>query len=219
MLLKVPNNDTHYKKYKAGVYNNEIMFYKQILSQYESPILIEGGANVGFFSRKLANDCGEIHCFEPVSEVFNCLEHNTADLENVYVNKLGLYDENCQKEIHVSTSHCQGSSLDSRIVNRFGKIFSEKKEKIDLIKLSDYLKNAGLDRVHLVKLDIEGSEINVIRELFESGQLFDNIVFESYFMEDIESIGKIVENKPDFFMEKRQIKGISQPMYHIRRRK
>jgi FkbM family methyltransferase len=206
-----PNNDKHFLKYMSGDYLPEVNNYIQILSKYSDPIYVDVGSNIGYFAVSLAPFSKEVHCFEPVSYLYDFLCSNTGDITNIITNKLGISNENKLTEIILSSAHHQGSTIDPRIIRRFKKVFeNSSKETIGIINLYDYINNKRIQEIHLLKLDCEGMEYMAILGLKEKIDIVKNIVFESFFEEDIQKIKKYVE-KYGFYMTK--FYGIGGPMF------
>ena len=83
-------------------------------------------------------------------------------------------------------------------------------EKIEIINLYTYISTKKIKKIDLLKLDCEGMEYMAILGLKDTIDIVNNIVFESYFLEDIKNIEKHGE-KYGFKMSK--FKGIGGPMF------
>ena len=91
-------------------------------------------------------------------------------------------------DISVSVKHCQGSTLDDRIEDRFPHIFNNKTETVQVVTLSDFMTEQNISNISLLKIDVEGLEPQVIKGAGELLSNIDNIIFESYFRKDIDEI-------------------------------
>ena len=215
--LQFPINDRHRGDYISGKYDNEVDIYREILKTFKDPIFVDVGSNVGFFSTILADDCKEVHSFEPVSKIFECLQVNTERYPNVKVNPLALGNEVTTANIFVSSSHSQGSTLDERTKNKFAKIFQTEEEQISITTLNKYMLDNNIQRVSLLKIDVEGFEGQVIEGTGNLLKCVDNIVFESYFVEDVERIKEYTKYS-GFEIERLSLQA-GGPMYLLRRSK
>lgn len=117
-------------------------------------IIIDAGAFVGdtalLFSQVTKGDC-EIHAFEVLEENLKLLRHNldTNGLAGrVRVCPLALSDSTGDS-VYIKTHSYQGAT------SIFG---GEQDTKIETITLDDYIANAGINRIDLIKMDIEGAE-------------------------------------------------------------
>lgn len=189
-----PDNDIHLKNYLKGKYLPELKYYEAILSKYDDPIFFDIGANIGYYSYCLSNICKKIYSFEPVNDVFVCLKENLKDKKNIDLYKVGISNEIKQQEMMISEAHCQGSSFDIRIQKQFNHIFNNKKEIIDLITLENFIEENNIKEIDLIKLDIEGAELKAILGLGDKIKYVKNIVFETYFVQDLKLIEKFSKN-------------------------
>lgn len=132
--------------------------FDQYCTQKFSPrpgdIIIDGGAFIGdtavLFNAKTAGNC-EIHAFELLDENLTLLNHNLKSngIEgNVIINKLALGDKS-----NVEVSIAQPTLQASTSLKWPGNI------KVQMIKLDDYVTERKLNRIDLIKFDIEGAEI------------------------------------------------------------
>ena len=119
------------------------------------------GANTGYYGI-LAGYLGKgkINCysFEPVKEFCDCL------LESIYLNHLedivkvfnfALGDKNSKEDLYLAGS---GSSLNKDFINKP----NLSKRRIEIKKLDDIVQDKNLEKPDFIKIDVEGSEYNVL---------------------------------------------------------
>lgn len=118
-------------------------------------VVIEGGANIGAHTVKLAQLAKRVICFEPLETSRTLLEHNLAlnNLDNVTVRSEGLSDvEGTASFSYVNKDNLGGAVLEAKAG--------------DVVLTSiDALQGVGDDnysRVDFIKLDIEGYEKKAI---------------------------------------------------------
>lgn len=133
----------------------------------KQPLIIDCGANIGAslcFFKKLYPD-SKIIAFEANPHTFKLLEKNAAQnkFNNVELHNIALHDQD--GEISFFISENIGTLVGSIREDRGGQTKLTVKAK----KLSDYLRQ--YDSVDAIKIDIEGAEINVIKDLFETGTI------------------------------------------------
>jgi FkbM family methyltransferase len=116
-------------------------------------IAIDCGANEGGFSRWLSeNTTTQVHAFEADPTLFTLL----PQLDRVTFHNLAIDGEAGTMELHRTEGYCssgfytgQGTSAGSVIVPK--------------IAFADFIRTQGIERVDLLKLDIEGSEIPLLK--------------------------------------------------------
>jgi FkbM family methyltransferase len=140
----------------------------------ENPIIIDCGANIGLSMLyfKKTHENAIIHAFEPDSKNFNYLKKN--------VDSYGWNDSVfCYKSL---VSNDQGYEFFEELGNAGSKIVNENQQnentsKIEKIKLKDFILNLNKN-IDFLKLDIEGSEFDVIPDLLEVFPKIDKMYIE-----------------------------------------
>jgi FkbM family methyltransferase len=132
-------------------------------------IIFDVGANVGDWVKTVLsiNPSAQIHCFEPSEKTFGILCSNKFS-ENVVLNQLGLGSKKEQKEFF---TYGDGSVINS-VYNRSGiasKPVSQETVLIDTV--SDYCREKNVEKIDLLKIDVEGGEFEVIKG---AGDLINN---------------------------------------------
>lgn len=141
----------------------------------ESPIIFDCGANIGmatlFFKWLYPNS--SIYCFEPQKSTFEILEKNIRNnnLKNVHYYNLALSNSNGFIEFYGE----DGSNLMSSIVQQRS---IGTKVEVECRKVSEFVQQP----VDLIKIDVEGAENLIIKDLTESKMLnkqnFKQIIME-----------------------------------------
>jgi FkbM family methyltransferase len=119
-------------------------------------IAIDVGANIGVWSLLAAERHPEIrvHAFEPVPEVAaHCQRHMAVNgLDTIVLNVAALAAENGTAPFYaIRTENTGASSLIRRRV-------PADKILVPVVTLDTYVTRAGLDRVDVLKVDVEGGE-------------------------------------------------------------
>lgn len=144
----------------AGHYEGHVML---ALGRALRPgsVCLDIGANVGVVTVFLARHCegGSVHSFEPSATTFAYLTANVAanHLTNVVAHQLGVYDQTSTQHLSVHPTHPGGA-----FVSETG-IREGAGETIDVVALDDWFLTSGLDRIDVVKIDVEGAELRVLR--------------------------------------------------------
>jgi FkbM family methyltransferase len=122
-------------------------------------VILDIGAHIGYFTllaAKLAPQ-GKVFAFEPVNGLFQKLEHHLKDnnLQNVTAINAAVSAIESTTTIYVSDDENTGMSSLQQPEN-----FSGKTESIKTISIDSWFQQ---DRLNLVKIDVEGNELNVLK--------------------------------------------------------
>ncbi|NJK47790.1 FkbM family methyltransferase [Candidatus Gracilibacteria bacterium] len=171
-------------KFNAGAYNLDTalgtyeMSVQETLSQYLKPgdIFYDIGANVGFFTilaAKLVGSSGKVYAFEPEAVNVATLQHNIQINRFTHVSAIAkaVSRTTGQAELLLAaysgghTLATVGSRADARdIIN------------IDVVSIDDLLKQKEIDPPTLVKIDVEGAEIDVLYGMTQTIQEYQPII-------------------------------------------
>ena len=150
---------------------SEATEYVWLLPQLVRPgdVCIDIGANLGYYSRplsRLAGSAGHIYAVEPVPVIGGVLRHNLRRCKNVDILPYALGSRNCSITMtndSVLTDGYFGTGRnrvdDSAAVREAGAATFE----AEMRRGSELF--GGLERIDFIKCDIEGYELNVMREL------------------------------------------------------
>jgi FkbM family methyltransferase len=125
-----------------------------------SGTFLDIGANVGFYSIILAGSLPDVivHAFEPVPDNFRVLETNVRvnpTRNKIVLNQLAVSDQCGTTTIALNgqLSHILQSVTDSQ----------SNVAEVDAISLDNYCQKNGIKNVRLIKCDVEGFELFVLR--------------------------------------------------------
>ena len=142
----------------------------QVLLSFVRPdsVFLDIGANVGFYTLQVGqrlSAAGRIYAFEPHPELSEILHHNVANLlldRAVACFSMALSDSNGTTKLHYPKGHLGGGS----IAPFGGRDWQVSTIESEVRRLDDVLgPNFTCD---LVKIDVEGYEINVLRGMAET---------------------------------------------------
>lgn len=157
-------NESMYRKlYFFGIYEpNETRALSRIIRPGD--VVIDIGANFGWYTTlfsDLIGKQGEIHSFEPVSQIFYELQRNVklnSSYNNFFLNQQALGDKVCMIQIHVFSElpcgHASISLLDRNDYTSYD---------CSMTTLDNYLSKRHMTNVQLIKCDVEGAEMLVIK--------------------------------------------------------
>jgi FkbM family methyltransferase len=141
-------------------YEPELNYLESVLSP--GKVFVDGGANFGIYTvlaSQLVGDSGRVLSFEPAAESFPILKHNVElnKMSNVKLFNLAISDkEENTRFYHIDNapnSYSLGSDVNSE--TNF--------EEVQTTTLDKVLSDEGIERVDLIKLDVEGAEELVLQ--------------------------------------------------------
>lgn len=152
----------------AAVERAERIFYLEYLR--EGMTVFDVGANVGeltlLFSR-FVGESGQIHSFEAAQVVFEKLETicRVAGRRNVTINHLALADKNGSLKLNVyDDAFSVFNSLAVRPLENYGlDLKPVGSEETNAVTLDDYCGQNGIEKIDLLKIDVEGAELQVLQ--------------------------------------------------------
>lgn len=158
--------------------NGEEVVLKSILLNKSNPVLFDVGANKGSYSHKAleVNGSTRIHAFEPNNKMFEIVQQKFINFENVNLNNCALGESNMTGMLFVPDSKDSLGSVHNR------KVFCEEVEiqSIRLQTIDSYISENGIEGIDLLKLDVEGHELSVLKGALQTIGLkqIRNIQFE-----------------------------------------
>jgi FkbM family methyltransferase len=128
--------------------------------------IIDAGANIGQFSNLITSRCPntalEIHCFEPGQDAFEQLQARFSNDTRLQLNNVALGAEPGAATLYSDTPASGLSSLTRRDLSHHGR-HMELSESVQVQTLDDYCAERGIDHIDLLKIDVEGHELDVLR--------------------------------------------------------
>lgn len=167
--------------------SGEQQVFKLIKKQFlrkASGVYLDCGANIGEYVLELVDNVNRnslIYAFEPGRIPFSELELKTKALKNVKVVQKGVGDKNETLELYSNAVNTKHSSMFRRDMSHWGQEFSLAiPEKIEIIRLDQFLIEKGHEHIDFMKIDVEGFEMNCLKGLgaFLTEGRVDMIQFE-----------------------------------------
>jgi FkbM family methyltransferase len=147
----------------GGRYQRELsVFSRRTLAQ--DAVVVDGGAHIGVVSILLASLCpaGRVYAFEPAEASRRHLVANLAanDITNVTVESSVLYDTDDDVVFDFDSVYPAGSHVGASGPG------------VAAVRLDTWAHERGIERLDLLKLDVEGSEIAVLAGAAETIRRF-----------------------------------------------
>jgi FkbM family methyltransferase len=154
-----------YQIFLTGMYAVEevqTMWFRNAVAR--GMIVLDIGAHVGYYTLQAAarvGSEGQVHSFEPISSSFEKLSRNIAinGFGNAMANRYIVHERSGQMSIIVGDRRNPGGSSLPSIDESDG----APQEIVDSITIDEYAERNGLREVHLAKIDVEGSELYVLK--------------------------------------------------------
>jgi FkbM family methyltransferase len=187
--------------YPFHMRQSDVFVLEEILlqGQYElessvrpTPTIIDAGANIGVSALWLlaCHPGATLHAFEPEPANFRLLRANIGSIDRVSVEQLA---------IGAATSTVTLNLADHGAMHSLKAVAADDKHSVtvDCIRLADYLALKEIDHVDLLKIDVEGSERDLLTGLGDRldavqvivGELHETLVDEAEFYRYLEGRG------------------------------
>src|SRR5690349_10084337 len=148
-------------------YGTDWLFDVDRVRSWKGPTtLIDVGANVGDFTARLASkypDC-TIWSLEPVSSTFATLSARVGGYSNVRARRLALSDSDGSAVMTASAASHVNRLLSAEVAATT----TERTESVTTTTLDALVRNEGIERIGLLKIDTEGHDVTVLRGATES---------------------------------------------------
>lgn len=146
-------------------------FNAEIAGLRPGDVAIDCGAHVGRFTAAMAESGAKVYAFEPNPDAFARLQDNVAPYANVECYQAAVTTESGPVRLYLhkyaATDPVHFSS-GSSLVESKRNVRKDRFTVVAGIGLADFLKS--LDRrVRLLKMDIEGAEVDVLNQLLDEG--------------------------------------------------
>lgn len=160
-------------KYQVNLPNGQ----KFIFDLDQGDYVIDCGANVGDITNFFQQIGAKVFAFEPNKHAFKILDKRYYNNKNVVcINKgVGSKDDAGIKKLFLHESAEENQVMYSTgcsIVKDKENVNSENYEEIEIVNLGLFIK--ALDKpVKVLKIDIEGAEVNLLNDLLDTGLIRD----------------------------------------------
>jgi FkbM family methyltransferase len=170
---------------------NETLFWQNIIKPKQ--YVFDIGANIGYYTLQAlarVGSEGRVFSFEPVAATFKKLRDNINlnNFSNAIIEKLALLDKRDKIELYIADETSIGSSSISMHVN-----FSGEKEFADAISLDEYVIEKNINKIDIIKIDVEGCESRVIEGMKNVMNSFKPLILIEVNQERLQTTGSSKE--------------------------
>ena len=158
--------------------------------------ILDIGANIGAYTfrfAKLAGPKGKVIAFEPMSWAFTKLKRNMElnNFGNVFLERLALSNrskDNQEVNFACSWPITDGGGSKHPLILRSTLM----RDVTNVITLDDYVAKKGIGKIDLIKLDVDGYELRVLRGAVETLKVHTPIILMELAVYTIEEVGDSV---------------------------
>ena len=135
---------------------------------FDAKWVLDIGANVGDVAVAALNSYKDsrVICFEPVQKTHDVLKNRLAPFgDRVQMHKFALSNAAGVGEINITTFHGANSIAPQADFHKECNPHVQEvgKERIELVRLDDYSANFPCEHIDIMKIDVEGHELNVLK--------------------------------------------------------
>jgi len=143
----------------------EVRFLEEYFKNCPGGVVFDVGANEGNYSRDVltVNSEAIIYAFEPHPSTFKRLKKN-LNSENFHAVNVAVGDVETVLSLY-DYKNSDGSSHASLFKNVIENIHESEaiEHKVKMISLGSFITSNGIDQIALLKIDVEGNELNVLK--------------------------------------------------------
>jgi len=160
-----PGSEIHEALYLSGLYEpNTMLVLQKLLSHGDT--FLDVGANIGCFSlygARIVGSEGRVFAFEPSSREYQRLVENVLlnDLTNISTISAAVSDSEGKSILNIAGEpHSGHNTLGQNYV--YSGVESIATEEVDTITLDEFVRTKSIERIDVIKMDIEGWEYKAL---------------------------------------------------------
>jgi len=126
--------------------------------------LFDVGANIGDYAvllNTIFKENARILCFEPSKKTYQKLITNTINIPYISHYNVGFGSEETKLQLYSNADESVLASIYNRRLDHFG-IAMNHVEHIDITTVDKFCIENSIDKIHFLKLDVEGHELKVL---------------------------------------------------------
>ena len=156
--------------------------YESLLIQRQinkNSVVVDVGANIGYYTLLLAKVCKKVYAFEPDKTCFEILQKNIEEnnLDNVVAVNMAVSDKIGEENFVVDKDNLGNSRIQSPSATPYPPLTRGNKTIISTVCLDKFIK---YEKVNLIKIDTQGWEPKVILGAKKLIKKYKPILFLEY---------------------------------------
>ncbi len=156
------------RKYRRRMYPFALReMDRRLAALSPADVCIDLGANVGSFTRIMAQSGARVHAFEPDPETFARLTANVGHLPNVTLHQKAVAEVSGQLQLYRASdfaSDFDNASQATSLHYKSGRMQPVAGCLVEVMGFADLLRDLG--PVAVIKMDIEGAEWGILEAIF-----------------------------------------------------
>jgi FkbM family methyltransferase len=151
------------------------------IQNISEPVIFDIGANIGTFTTWLSKAFpdGKVYSFEPQRAVFQMLCGNVAinNLYNVYTYNMALGKKNGKLKFEEPNYFAKNDFGTFSLVEE---VITEKTNNqivVQINTLDTFMNYYGINKIDLIKIDVEGMDVDVLNGAFKTIEKFKPVIF------------------------------------------
>lgn len=145
-------------------------------------VAIDLGACIGKYTLPFSRTYDQVIAIEPHPDNAAHLREMFKDTENVEIIEAAVSNTNEPQKLHLHVRIRTVGTMASSLKVEKNNVLKDTFHTVTTIKLSELLKARGIERVAILKMDIEGSEYDVFEDLLDEEMMgtIDKIMYECH---------------------------------------
>jgi FkbM family methyltransferase len=142
-----------------------LQYVKRALAREQAPVLFDVGANMGHYTVQLADVFGpksQVHAFEPSASTSRILLETIGGRNGIRTHQVGMSDKQGSLKLYHDAGSNALASVYQRDLDHYG-LKMDTFEEIQLTTIDTFCDAEGIDRIHFLKLDVEGHELSALQ--------------------------------------------------------
>lgn len=151
--------------YENSNSSGERNFLEKILKKMEAPVIFDVGANVGNYTKTILDISpkSKIYMFEPHPKTYAILLRNLSSQESIVSNNLAVGSETSILKLYdYKNQPSSHASLYKEVIEDIHYAQSESYD-VQVVTLDDFTLENSIEHIDLLKIDVEGHELNVVK--------------------------------------------------------